>query len=210
MLMRGGASGTCGTLTVTRGGDMRAHIAIQRNRLMNSGREPDLQRALAPLPRFARAVREVSRMLSEAGIRHALVGALAANAYRDRPRTTEDIDFLVGDEAFETHPEGFVTMRVPVIEFDGIDIDQVPLTPSLRVVEESLGRAHVSEGVPIAPLDAVVVMKLLAARTQDLADVEAIVAAGADRDLLMAAVTKAAPGRVDTLAKLFDNVDRHR
>jgi len=63
------------------------------------------------VPSFERAVREVSRMLGEAGIRHALVGALGANAYRTRPRTTEVIDFLVGDEAFEKHAGGFVTMR---------------------------------------------------------------------------------------------------
>lgn len=55
-------------------------------------------------------------MLANAGIRHALVGALGANAYRSRPRTTEDIDFLVGDEAFQRHEGGFVTMRVPVVE----------------------------------------------------------------------------------------------
>jgi hypothetical protein len=189
---------------------MRAQIAIQRNRFMNPSRQPELQRALGPVPRFERAVRETSRMLSEAGIRHALVGALAANAYRDRPRTTEDIDFLVGDEAFETHPGGFVTMRVPVIEFDGIAVDQVPLTESLRVVEGALAGAHVSEGVPIAPLDAIVVMKLLAGRTQDLADVEAIVAAGVDREFLTGVVEKAIPDRVETLRRLFDNVDRSR
>jgi hypothetical protein len=177
---------------------------------MTAGSEPTLQRALGPVPHFERAVREVSRMLSEAGIRHALVGALAANAYRDRPRTTEDIDFLVGDEAFERHPGGFVTMRVPVIEFDGIDIDQVPLTESLRGVEEALTRAHVSEGVPIAPLDRLVVMKLVAGRTQDLADVEAIIAAGADRQLLAAVVERAVPERVQTLQTLFANIDRRR
>jgi hypothetical protein len=167
----------------------------------------DLGRALRPVPNYARAVREVSRMLSEAGIPHALVGALGANAYRDRPRTTEDIDFLVGDQAFETHAGGFVTLRVPVIEFDGIDVDQVPLTDALRCVEDGLARAHVSEGVPIAPLDTIVVMKLLAGRTQDLADVEAIVASGADRDLLRAAVGRAAADRLPALERLFRNVD---
>jgi len=43
-------------------------------------------------------------MLAAAGIRHALAGALAANAYRIRPRTTEDIAFLVGGEALEAIP----------------------------------------------------------------------------------------------------------
>ena len=79
---------------------------------MNPGREPDLKRALRPVPTYERAVRQVSRMLAEAGIRHALVGARAANAYRNRPCTTEDIDFLVGDEAFERHASGLVMMRV--------------------------------------------------------------------------------------------------
>lgn len=177
---------------------------------MNPRREPDLKRALRPVPSYERAVREVSKMLAQAGIRHALVGALGANAYRNRPRTTEDIDFLVGDEAFERHPAGFVTMRVPVVEFEGIDVDQVPLTDALRVVEDGLQRASVSEGVPIAPVDTIVVMKLLAGRTQDLADVEAIVDSGADREMLRAAVHKAAPRCADTLERLFGNVDRAR
>jgi hypothetical protein len=177
---------------------------------MNPGREPDLKRALRLVPAYERAVREVSRMLADAGIRHALVGALGANAYRNRPRTTEDVDFLVGDEAFERHEGGFVTMRVPVVEFDGIDIDQVPLTDALRVVEDGLNRAPWSDGVPIAPVDTIVIMKLLAGRTQDLADVEAIIASGADRDLLRAAVRSAVPDYVVMLERLFDNVDRAR
>jgi hypothetical protein len=147
-------------------------------------------------------------MLSEAGIRHALVGALAANAYRTRPRTTEDIDFLVGDEAFETHPGGYVTMKVPVIEFDGIDVDQVPLTAALRGLEEALTRAPVSRGVPIAPVDTIVIMKLLAGRTQDLADIEAIASSGVDRAPLRVAVQRAAPDRLAILERLFENADR--
>jgi len=187
---------------------MRPQIAIHRTTPMATGSRPELKRALKPVPRYERAVREISRMFSQAGIRHALVGGLGANAYRNRPRTTEDIDFLVGDEAFEAHAGGFVTMRVPVIEFDGIDVDQIPLTEALRVIEDGLDRAHVSDGVPIAPVDTIVVMKLLAGRTQDLADIEAIVGSGADRELLRAAVARAAPDRVDTLVRLFDNVDR--
>ena len=177
---------------------------------MLPGPGPDLARALRPVPTFERAVREVSRMLADAGIRHALVGALGANAYRSRPRTTEDIVFLVGHEAFERHPGGFVTMRVPIVEFDGIDIDQVPLTEGLSVFEEGLNRAVVSDGVPIAALDTIVVMKLLAGRMQDLADVEAIVASGADRMALRSAVQATIPDRAEVLERLFGNVDRAR
>jgi hypothetical protein len=177
---------------------------------VNPGREPELKRALRPVPAFERAVREVSKMFAAAGIRHALVGALGANAYRNRPRTTEDIDFLVGDEAFEKHAGGYVTMRVPVVEFEGIDVDQVPLTGSLRVVEDALDHAHVSDGVPIAPLETIVIMKLLAGRTQDLADIEAMIESGADREALKAAVRASAPQCADTLERLFANVDRTR
>jgi len=189
---------------------MKAQIAIGRNRRMKPGNAPDLKSALRPVPHYERAVREVSRLFREAGIRHALVGALGANAYRDRPRTTEDIDFLVGDEAFDRRPDGLVTLRVPVVEFDGIDVDQVPLTEGLRSVEDGLDRPHFSEGVPIAPIDTIVIMKLLAGRTQDLADVEAILASGADRELLRGAVQKAAPTHAQALERLIANAERRR
>jgi hypothetical protein len=166
---------------------------------MNAARAPDLQRALRLVPSYERAVREVSRMLSEAGIRHALVGALGSNAYRNRPRTTEDIDFLVGDEAFERHEGGFVTMRVPVVEFDGISIDQVPLTGAVGVIAEGLNHPSMSDGVPIAPLETIVIMKLLAGRTS-----------GADREALRAAVRSTSPTLIENLERLFANVDRDR
>lgn len=189
---------------------MRAQISARRTRFRDEGPTPDLKRALRPVPHYERAVRQVSRMLAAAGIRHALAGALAANAYRIRPRTTEDIHFLVGNEAFESHPGGFVTMRVPVVEFDGIEVDQVPVGGAPLAVDEGLDRAVWSDGVPIAPLETIVIMKLLAGRTQDLADIEAMVASAADRDILRTAVRSALPDRVDVLERLFANVDRDR
>jgi hypothetical protein len=53
-------------------------------------------------------------------------------------------------------------------------------------------------------------MKLIAGRTQDLADVEDIVDSGADRELLRGAVSKAIPDRAETLERLFESVDRGR
>ena len=97
-----------------------------------------------------------------------------------------------------------------MIEFDGIDVDQVPPTEALRVVEDGFDRAFISNGVPIAPVDVVVVMKLIAGRTQDLADVEAIVGSGADRDSLKAAVKKAVPDKLELLERLCQNADRDR
>jgi hypothetical protein len=188
---------------------MRAQIAIRRSGFVNHA-APDLKQALRPVPAYERAVREVSRMLAAAGIRHALAGALAANAYRSRPRTTEAIEFLVGEEALESHAGGFVTLRVPVIQFDGIAVDQVPIADASRVLEEGLGRAPVSHGVPIVPLDTLVVMKLLAGRTQDLADIEAIAGSGVDRDSLRSVVRRLIPDRAPTLERLFENADSSR
>jgi len=63
---------------------------------------------------------------------------------------------------------------------------------------------------PIAPVETIVVMKILAGRTQDLADVEAIIDSGADRELLRTAVQKAAPSCADALERAFGNVDHRR
>ncbi len=46
-------------------------------------------------------------------------------------------------------------------------------------------------------------MKLLAGRTQDLADIEAIISSGADRDFLTAAVHRTVPDRVEQLERLY-------
>jgi hypothetical protein len=68
----------------------------------------------------------------------------------------------------------------------------------------------VSDGVPIASVETVVLMKLLAGRTQDLADIEAIVASRADRERLRSVLAEAAPDHVVVLERLYDNVDRAR
>ena len=67
------------------------------------------------------AMRRASEAMKAIGVRHIVVGGLAvgANGY---PRATGDVDFLVGDEAFEHHAGGVVTLRVP-IQVNGIAMD---------------------------------------------------------------------------------------
>jgi hypothetical protein len=43
-----------------------------------------------------------------------------------------------------------------------------------------------------------------------MADVEAIIASGADRELLRSAIRQVVPDRADLLERLFENVDRER
>lgn len=49
---------------------------------------------------------------------------------------------------------------------------------------------------------------MLAGRTEDLADIEAIASSGVDRDSLRVAVERGAPGRLAILERLFENADR--
>jgi hypothetical protein len=62
------------------------------------------------------AMRSASKALTTLGIRHVVVGG--------------HVDFLVGDEAFEHHPGGFVTMKPGVpIQINGVAIDLLSVQP---------------------------------------------------------------------------------
>src|SRR4029079_13946135 len=81
----------------------------------NAGDGPDLERLRGVVaPEVLHAADVASRMLREGGVPHALAGGLAVGAH-GYPRTTDDVDFLVGDEAFVIHAGGLVTLKVPVI-----------------------------------------------------------------------------------------------
>jgi len=145
------------------------------------------------------ALATVAAVLDGLGIRWALMGALAANRYRASPRLTQDVDLLLADagpglEVLEgafrergwtvrradpagellrlRHPElGIVDLLVA-----GTEYQQQALG---RTREETLGAR---ETVPVLAPEDVIVHKLIAGRTQDLADVEAVVAAGVPLD----------------------------
>lgn len=90
-------------------------------------------------PEVLDAMRVASAALRRVGVRHVVVGGLAVGA-NGFPRATKDVDFLVGDEAFEQHPGGLVTLR-PGVPF------QVN-----RVAVHFIG-AEASEGFLAAALD---------------------------------------------------------
>ncbi|HBL29110.1 MAG TPA: hypothetical protein DD490_19940 [Acidobacteria bacterium] len=123
-------------------------------------------------PEIIDAAHRASRKLFEAGIPHALAGGLAVCAH-GYPRTTDDVDFLVGDEAFEKHGGGFVTLKLPLIAIGSVRIDFVSIDESkgeLRQLRPAVEESPRSEGVPIVPLPALVYMKLKAGRQKDTAD----------------------------------------
>src|SRR5205809_2111996 len=101
----------------------RPHLSIAGHRGSRVTR-PDL--ALLEdvvAPKVLDALKIASRALANAGVRHVVVGGLAVGAH-GYPRATKDVDFLVGDEAFEQHPGGLVTMRAGIpIQVNGVAID---------------------------------------------------------------------------------------
>lgn len=130
-------------------------------------------------PQVRDAAIKTADQLNSLGIRHALAGGLAVGAY-GYVRATTDVDFLVGEEAFEHHGS-VVSFKAGVpIEVDGVRIDYlspVSLGPQL---EDVLDHPTMNEGLAIVPIEVLIYMKLSAKRRRDLLDVVELVKAGAD------------------------------
>ena len=122
-------------------------------------------------PEILAAMRSASAQLARMGVRHALAGALAVGAW-GYPRASKDVDFLVGDEAFERHEGGIVTMAPGVpIGAGGVPVDHLGILPHEGHLDQALGQSAVEGDVPIAPLEALIYLKLKSPRRRDEADV---------------------------------------
>jgi hypothetical protein len=105
-----------------------------------------------------------------ASVRYALIGGVAAGAY-GQPRTTKDVDFLVGDEAFDTF--GAVISFKPGIplEAHGVPIDNIPLHIEYQEVYVRALRETVESnepGVKIARPEMLAFTKLVGGRPRDI------------------------------------------
>ena len=122
-------------------------------------------------PEILSAMRSASSQLARTGVRHALIGALAVGAW-GYPRASKDVGFLVGDEAFERHEAGIVTLLPGVpIGAGGIPIDHVGILPHEKHLDDILTGLMGSDLLPIAPLEVLVYLKLKSPRRRDAADV---------------------------------------
>ena len=130
-------------------------------------------------PRVREAAVKTAGQLNHLGIRYALAGGLAVGAH-GYIRATVDVDFLVGEEAFE-HQGSLIAFKAGVpIEVDGVRIDYlspISLGPQL---EEVLDHPTMNEGLAVVPIEALIYMKLVAKRRKDLVDVIELVKVGAD------------------------------
>ena len=105
-------------------------------------------------PRVSEAARKAAAQLAFLNVRYALVGGLAVGAH-GYVRATKDVDFLVGEEAFEHHGL-LVTFKSGIpIEVDGIKIDYLSpqaLGPQLERAFDSPTR---SAGLNVIALEPV-------------------------------------------------------
>lgn len=146
-------------------------------------------------PRILDAMRVASARLTELGVRHVLVGGLAVGAW-GHARATKDVDFLVGEEAFEHHPGGLVTMKYGVpIQVGGVAVDLLSASANHR--EDALENPRSGGGVPVAPLPVLIYLKLKSPRPRDLADVMELIRLGIERDAIRADLVARSPELVE-------------
>jgi hypothetical protein len=115
------------------------------------------------------------------GIRHAFIGGIAVGAH-GFVRNTDDVDFLVGEEAFERHGamgDGHLQAGRPG--------ERRRRPHRLRLAGQRRGGGggrldapDRSDGYPVAPIEVLVYTKLVARRRKDQADIVELVKSGAD------------------------------
>lgn len=176
----------------------KRQVTFFRVREGSSG--PDLKPvAEAVSEKVWRAMTDASESLRSLGIRHALVGGLAVGAY-GWPRATRDVDFLVDDSAFVKTESGVLMLRAGMpVQAHGIAIDTISVRDDERHLLAAIEAAEISEGVPVAPLEALVYLKLASPRSQDRQDVFNLVRAGADLELVRRYLSAHAPNLVQKL-----------
>lgn len=145
--------------------------------------------------------------LEKAGIPHALVGALAVGAY-GYPRASKDVDFLVGNEAFNHHASGIITLKAGVpIEYKGVIIDPISIAPGSEHLQDAVDNPEESEGIPVAPPEALIYMKLMSPRRKDAADIVELISSGLDVDPIRAYLETNAPHLMERFESLLGEVE---
>src|SRR6185503_4077702 len=111
-------------------------------------------------PQVRDAAIKSADQLNSLGVRHALAGGLAVGAH-GYIRATSDVNFLVGEEAFE-HQGSLVAFKAGVpIEVDGVRIDYLSPVALGQHLEEVLDQPSMSEGLAIVPVEVLIYMKLV-------------------------------------------------
>ncbi len=141
-----------------------------------------------------RALEEAIAAMAQFHVSYALIGGMAAS-YRSQPRFTKDIDFLVKVPQLVL-PSLLEDLRCRGFEFDtlatiaewtqhhmvalsyhGIRVDWLkPLIPTyLHILDRATEETWLGQPIRIASTEGLILLKLLAFRTQDQIDIENLV-----------------------------------
>ncbi len=142
---------------------------------------------------------QLAGALNQFQVRYALIGGVAAG-YRTHPRFTRDIDFLLNVPQLVLPPlledlkrRGFefdtlATIRewtehhMVVLSYHGIRVDwlKAGLPAYVHILDRATDETWLNQPIRIASAEGLILMKLLAFRTQDQVDIENLVAANRD------------------------------
>jgi hypothetical protein len=115
------------------------------------------------------------------------------------------VDFLVDDSAWLKMESGLVVMRAGLpVQAHGVPIDTLSIRDEERHLVAALEAPEVTEGVPVAPVEAEVFLKLVSPRAKDWADVIELLKAGLDPESARRYLQSCAPalvGRFDEAVK---------
>jgi len=114
------------------------------------------------------------------------------------PRATKVVDFLVGDEAFAHHGGGLVTIAPGVpVQVGDIVVDPISIAPGEQHLEAAVAKPAVSDGIPIAPIEALFYLKLKSPRRKDAADIVELVKEGIATAPVRRYLEQTAPDMID-------------
>jgi len=181
-------------------------------------------------PQLLECVLKMAATLNKLQIRYALIGGLAAG-YRSHPRATRDLDILLNvpqillpsllealaEDGFEFDLQAIIREwsrhHMVVLSYQGIRVDWLkPVLPAYQhILDRTTEETWLGQSIRVASTDSLILMKLLAGRTQDWLDIENMVAAEGDR-LDLAWIRVEWQGLADEadprMARFLDLVDR--
>jgi hypothetical protein len=149
-----------------------------------------------PLPeKLFNALLESAAAAQKHRVSYALIGAVASG-FRSRPRFTQDLDLLIDVPelvlpalledlrdrgfSFEMEPtiREWIQDHLTVLYYQGVRVDWLkPVLPCYRhVLDEAVTESWLGNQVRIATAEGMILMKLLASRSQDLLDIENMLA----------------------------------
>ncbi|MCK6508992.1 hypothetical protein L6R29_03355 [Myxococcota bacterium] len=158
-------------------------------------------------PKVRNAALQVAEQLRRLGVRFALAGGLAVGVH-GYVRATKDVDFLVGEEAFEHHGL-FVTFKAGVpIQVDGIQVDYLSAFSLGEHLVQDLEHPSVCDGLPVVSIESLIYMKLVARRRQDQLDVIQLIKAGANTRSLRRYLQEHAADQLPLFEELLEEAEK--